>query len=64
MDFATADAFIDSLDAKAWEDEAHDPSDEVDTIQELGDAESVGEAAPVTALSRPTFKPECWVPSK
>ena len=49
VDAATADAFVDSLRAEAWEDEGHDPWDEEDTIPELDDAESDGEAAPVTA---------------
>jgi hypothetical protein len=49
VDTATADAFVDSLRAEAWEDGIQDPWDEAVTIQELGDAESVDEAAPVTS---------------
>ena len=50
MDAATADAFVDALRAEAWEVEAHDLWGEGDDLEELEDPESVGEAAPVTAL--------------
>jgi hypothetical protein len=50
VDSATADAFVDALRAEAWEDEPYDPWNEEDNSGELDDADSVVEAAPVTAL--------------
>ena len=49
VDAATVDAFVDSLRAEAWEDGIQDPWDDEVTIPELGGAESVDEAAPVTS---------------
>jgi hypothetical protein len=51
VDDATADAFVDALRAELYEDEGHYPWDEEDELEEPSDAESVVEAAPVTAPS-------------
>jgi DNA-binding SARP family transcriptional activator len=50
VDDATADAFVDALRAEGWEDESNEQWDEDDGFEKLENAESVGEAAPVTAL--------------